>query len=444
MKKKLALIITVVMIIGLVAATAIACKDPKPTVVESEELVMMMEDNYYFGTEGEVDLATAIPGSNYATTDSNVTIKDGKLTVKSAGDFTLTYTDSENKAVTLKAHAVEGVNTTDWATLVTAVDAQKNVVLQGNVKAPAGSTTVYVKNTTFYGNAKYIDLEEIIKGTASNPGNNGFFVINDSKATFMDLYIYGKVYGEDEQIILENCEGYGAFVYTYSEKDETRPEVNIKHCIFENGHKHVYARGADLTVEGTVMRNGADALLAIETSSIKGAVVNVKNSVFANSVVCGIILCGWNNVRSDADYSTLNLEGFVDIYNWKSRDTAKLMPATEGTILCNTVNKIVQGELGKEKYNSYFSKGSDGTDYVHFGIVQIATGNLKSNNSKVNGLESTGMVQKSFPLPPAASAIVKTCLLYGIDPSNITIQPTATVDDNTSLSYELIHGRVAE
>ena len=116
------------------------------------------------------------------------------------------------------------------------------------------------------------------------------------------------------------------------------------------------------------------------------------------------------------------------------------MPATEGPYV-GLVNNLVQGELKKDKYNSYFSKGSDGNDYVHFGIVVLATGDLKANNSKVNGAEGVGLVKKSFPLPGIAATIAHTCILYGIDPNNITIEPTAKLEDNTNLQHELIYGR---
>lgn len=445
--KKVLLAILVVAIIGAMCFTAISCEDEQ-TVVESKELTMLMENNYYVGTEGSVDLSTALPGSGYSVTGSNATLSGTTLTVNATGDFTLKYNPTDKEAegiasdgsVTLAMHAVEGVNVSDWAGLVAAVNASKNVVVQNDI-ASEGKTTVEVIDSTIYGNAKELNVNSIISGTVKTRGGNGFNVSDGNKAVFQDIHFTGYKYAEGQAVVLETCEGYGQIINALGTNNSKRTQVTIKHCILENSQKMVYLKGAvDCTVEGTVMRNGADALLAAETCNYDGVDLTVKNSVFANSVVCGIILCGWTEVANENGYCNLTLEGFVDIYNWKSRDTAKLMPATEGFYV-PLVNGLVQSQLGKKEYNSYFCQGSDGMDYVHFGIVILATGNLSENKSTVNGAAGVGLVQKTFPLPPAASSIAHTCLLYGIDNKNTTIEPTATIESNPNLAYELIHGR---
>lgn len=445
--KKVILAILVVAVIGTMCFAAVACKDTK-TIVLSSELTMFMEGNYYVGTEGSVDLATALPGSGYTVTGSNATLSGSTLTVSGTGDFTLKYnpTDAEAEgiasdgSVTLTVHAVEGVNVSDWASLVAAVADSKNVVLQDNLVSE-GRDSVTVTNTTFYGNAKSINLNSIVNGTAdkNKRGNNGFLVRDNAVGVFQDLILRGYEVEAGTSFSLEQGEGYGQLIDATNNDSTKRPNLTIKHCILENGQKMVYVKGADCSIEGTVMRNGADALLAIETGGVKGSNVNVKNSAFANSVVCGIILCGWTPIENEESYCTLNLEGFVDIYNWKSRETAKLMPKTEDWNAI--VNGALQGELKKEKYNSYFTKGSDGVDYVHFGIVVLANGSLEDNKAVINGLENNSLVKKNFPLPSFVDMFnVQRCDLYCLE-NDKSIAPTATLDDNQALSYELIHGR---
>ena len=442
MKKKIFLILVVAAVIGTMCFTAISCDDETRTEVESGEIDMVLS-GYYVGTEGGgVDLATAFPGSGYTLAEdcTNATLEGSVITVTAGGDIEVTYVPegaTESKVQVIKG--IEGVNVSDWNSFVSAINSSKDPVVQADLTS-SGSKAVEIKDSTIYGNAYEIVVNSIVKGNVDNRGENGFVVRGNSKAVFIDAHISGYKYKEGEAVILENCEGYGQLIDATNNDNNSRPSVTLNHCVLENSQKMVYVKGADLVVEGTIMRNGADALLAAETGSVKGANVTVKNSVFANSVVCGIILCGWTAASNNDSYCTLNLEGFVDIYNWKSRDTAKLMPATEGWYV-GVVNDLVQGELGKEKYNSYFSKGSDGNDYVHFGIVVLATGDLKANNSKVNGAEGAGLVKKSFPLPGIAATIAHTCILYGIDPKNITIEPTAKMEDNTNLQHELIYGR---
>ena len=448
--KKVVLAIMVVAIIGTMCFAAISCKDDVSTAVDSAPINMKMDCNYYVGTEGTVDLSTALPGSDYAITATNATLSGSTLTVNGEGDFILTYKPTDKDAegikdgvVTLKMHAVNGVNVTDWAGLVSAIGEAKDVVIQKDLVSE-GKDAVEMIDSTIYGNMKNVLVNSIVGGTVKSRGGNAFNVADGAKAVFKDIYFYGYQYEEGAEVILETCEGYGQIVNGISTDNSKRTDITISHCVFENSQKMVYLKGAvDCTVDGTVMRNGADALLAAETCNYDGVNLTVKNSVFANSVVCGIILCGWTEVANEKGYCTLNLEGFVDIYNWKSRTTAKLMPRTEGDFLYKLVNGLVQDELGKSKYDSYFTKGDDGEDYVHFGIVVLATGKLSSNKSKINGLTGSGvqLVKKNFPLPPAAKAIVKTCDLYCIDNNNITIKPTESIDDNKALSFELIHGR---
>lgn len=445
--KKVVLAILVIAIIATMCFAAVSCKDDVKTAVDSEPIKMKMDCNYYVGTEGTVDLTTALPGSDYAITATNATLSGSTLTVNGEGDFTLTYkpTDSETEGikdgvVTLNMHAVAGVNVTDWASFVAAIGESKDVVIQKDLVSE-GKETVSVLNSTIYGNMKNVLVNSIVGGTVKSRGGNAFNVADGAKAVFKDIYFYGYQYEEGAEVVLETCEGYGQIVNGISTDNSKRTNITISHCVFENSQKMVYLKGAvDCVVEGTVMRNGADALLAAETCQYDGVNLTVRNSAFANSVVCGIILCGWTEVANENGYCTLNLDGFVDIYNWKSRDTAKLMPATEGWYV-GFVNGILQDQLGKDEYNHYFSKGSDGTQYVHFGIVILATGSLSSNKATINGADGVGLVLKELPLPKLAQSIAKTCLLYGIDPANITIEPTEKLTDNENLADELLHGR---
>ena len=409
--------------------------------LKKQDVELYTNNTLYLCKDGTADLSDVLPGSGYVAYGNMATITGSLITLSGVGRFTLRYTPSGSTGTTdVTVNVINGQNAGDWSELVSAINAGKNVALYRDITAPVGADTVAITNSVIYGNAKEIVVNNIVKGDIDNRGKNAFDVSGNGKAYFYDTIISGYKSEESEISDLTQFDGYGQLINVFNNDNNLRPDVLVKHCILQNGQKMMYVKGANVVVEGSVFRNGSDALLAIETGSVKGANVTVKNSVFANSVICGIILCGWTAASNNDSYCTLNLEGFVDIYNWKSRDTAKLMPATEGPYV-GLVNNLVQGELHKEKYNSYFSKGSDGNDYVHFGIVVLATDKLSENKSKVNGAEGVGLVKKSFPLPGAAALIAHTCLLYGIDPNNITIEPTAKLEDNENLQHELIYGR---
>lgn len=144
----------------------------------------------------------------------------------------------------------------------------------------------------------------------------------------------------------------------------------------------------------------------------------------------------------------MNIDGFLDIYNWKDTKTVKLVPNTES--VATLVNKMVKGEIRRltndpEAVKQYMVQ-QDGEYYVHLGIIRLATGAFSENKTIINGAESIDYKLRGFPIPEFAKIIAKTCDLvsYHGESKNMAVGPKDTLADNENLYQDLYFGREAK
>lgn len=472
-KKIIAITVPIAVIVIVLAAVLIyffACGGG-PAMAAPDNFKLELY-NYRIGyIEGDsanntVDLTKAIPGgSDFTVTGDAVTLEGSNLTAVKAGTASLTYntqipdtsegaaedaTVAASKTVTVTV--LEGYKNVDtWEEFRDAAlnsGSEPKIVVQSEMEATGNTISLNSDNgitsMTIYGNTLEIYAQGVIGSGAT------LFQIDyvDAELTCEDMYLVGAraKEAEGEAIDLTQFEGNGIFFVAYG-SDDVFPVINLNHCMTENSQKHAYIRSAEMNVKGTVMKNGADALIGAETWNAQGAVINIENSALANSVVCGIILCGWTEVTGPEDYCTVNISGFLDIFNWKNRDNTRLMPGNDPSGVAGGVNNLVGKEVGKSKYDKNFVTGNDGNEYLHIGIIKLATDKLSENKSTVNGMDGVDYSEKAFPLPSAATIFAKTCLLYGYTPdkadnsSNYADNPVATLGNNENLNYELVNGR---
>ena len=425
-----------------------------------------------------VDLTKAIPGaSNFVVEDTTkATVSGTTLTAVAPGETKLTYTakaaDNSDVSKTVNLHVLDGYsNVTDWDTLYSKVmvsGESANVCIQSEMTATAGKGIYFVPSDydnykphpstlNLYGNLLTIDASPITEGNERGSKDSGrtLFSIEYEQAemNLTDLHIIGEQadVGEDGSINLVQFEGNGTFFVAYGSDDVT-PVINLTHCLAENAQKCAYVRSAELNITGCIMRNGADALVAAETGNTKGAVVNVENSVFANSVVAGIILCGWATDAATGDFCTLNLNGFVDFYNWKNRETTQLMPNNEQW--ADLVNSQVKNQIQDKDNDQYFAKKSNNAtmaeQYLNVCIIILSSGGAPVNQGVVNGMETLHFEKKPFPIPSFASIFgIPGCDVVTMDNTYVdwdavtAINPEASAANNSNLNYELVHGREA-
>ena len=442
-KNKLLLCMLVAtVLVGIVAVAFTGCsKTVSP--IDMTPASVFMDQDYYIGTGNTLDLSAAFPGANgFAYEGDNATVDGNTMTATEEGEGSLSFTDANGTAVTKKLFAVDGMNVTTEEEIRAQLKDSKNVVLHADIET-TGKESFQMDDLSFYGNGHVMMVNSIVV-------EEGAFVATEKGLHLQDLQIIGKKVVEGDGSKLEDFEEYGALVDITAEdasikKDgdvwEYYPSV-IKNCILENGKKLVWLDGVNLTMEGCILRNAADAIIASRTSKKTGSTITLENNVLVNSVVAGFLFCGWSEAAEDSQ-QTLNIKGFLDIYNWKSTDNAKLMPSNEDFAFF--INELVKKEMNKKEYEPYIHN-EGGKKYVHVGIIRLATTGLPSQDPVITGLENANLEEKDFPIPQGAKSlgIVNTCILYSFpNDGNPPIGPTATIADNPNLYQELRNGRSA-
>ena len=424
-----------------VGASAAGCKSKAVSPIDLTPLSVYMANDWYLGTttaQGDTvsdtfDLMQVfVTASDFAYSGDNLSIVGTTAVVTGSGQGVLTFRrDGADEA--LNVYVKDAVNVTTEAQLRKHLANSDSIVLQADIAAQ-GSDDICVKSD-IYGNGHRFEAYSIVSKQDS------CFYMDGPQIRIQDLHVIGKaVDPNDETVKLEDFEGFGA-LFNLDDAYYDGHSV-LQNCIGENGHKIVVLRGIQITIEGCIFRNAADAIIASETTENNtGSQITLRNNVLANAVVAGFLFWGVGKAN-ESSQQTLTIEGFLDIYNWKSSENAKLMPGTEAA--AGLVNGLIPGELKKEEYAHYFYKDG-GNKYVHFGLVTVWTGDMKCDNTPtIVGLDAVGIYKKDFPLPPAAGIVVRRCDLYGYDSAGTPpIKPTDKITDNPDLYQELRNGRAA-
>ena len=460
-KKKKTIVITAVaavsaIILGLFIWIMVILFGPGRTQdLSSIPLKVDMGDDYYIGTEGQIDYSKIFKdGSDFSLSENKKT-----LTFKLNG-----------KAVEKNVITIDGaVNVNTFDELVANINDGKKVVIQNaSLKAPKleGKTeaevpTMTVKNDV-YGNGAVINVNELVgtrvKTLDKNDGKlaaltdgtdyskskyftgySAFTIVprEDSKQViFQDVHVTGNdmnteeggnLAGLDKDKMTERgvklFSGYGSALYVCGNED-AKSNALVKHCVFENAGKVVHISNSVVNMEGCIVRNASDTAVSIETAANRASTINMKDNVIANSLTGAILFyCMDTTIDKDneaASWNTLNIDGFLDIYNWKNENNLSFLPETEDPLLANIANAIAGDEIPNEKYDALKAE-EGGEKYIHFAIIKIRTGSkdmpIKYNGSKVNGCEKVGYSDSKatgqasgFPIPPLAAKI-----MYDID-----------------------------
>lgn len=187
--------------------------------------------------------------------------------------------------------------------------------------------------------------------------------------------------------------------------DKPIENISFKYCIFENAKILMEVDGANVDVEGCIFRNSsANSFympMAGDTTEGEGRIptkVNLKNSVFTHSALIPIYVytdfnrdfdrndkngfpenTTWEDMKK-AGYTDhiLNVEGFLDIYNWISIDefasSSGLVPSTGiemvDALVGDTAAQILATELMQPEYKA-LRHNINGKEYVHLAIAII-------------------------------------------------------------------------
>jgi len=199
---------------------------------------------------------------------------------------------------------------------------------------------------------------------------------------------------------------------------ERLTNININYVIAENAYYCVYVAAADVNICGAIIRNSGGQSLYVNTSvcdvntlqgkKLMNAVVNLKNSVFSNAInmSIGILTEDLDDYYDEMEtvtvdgqtvtrprfvsyfqnvtQSVLNMEGFCEIYNWKTAKELDFEFVSEYGIDGDWVGGIVRSLIEDEanwatltsmlrgiEINNIMQKDREGVP--HF---QLAVGNV--------------------------------------------------------------------
>lgn len=409
------------------------------------------EDGSATSTSKSIDLKKVFPYEEYK--DATFTLKSGKgatitdnvLTANTAGVIRVEIAYGEDKTLNIEINIVEGCNVFSFAQLEKTIFEKKNVVLQSNIAVPKieeWTTDLKKKETLLiesnvYGNAYKIDATafttdtnaSMLDGEGDDKGKqfrNEFkadeylFTVDAANVQFINIHMVGKTLKEGDYALNDYCDAGELIVFPSNADKEIGGAV--KYCVLERAHRIIHAMGGKVSVENNLLREASDSCVSIETNSVTKVEITLKDNVMINPQVAGVI-----NYCLDASktqiYPTINIEGILDIYNWKNETTASLMPITEGLTLANIVNGAIQSGLGSNEYDKLVVN-ADGHKWVHIGFIILSTGGAK-NYPIINGLgaDKINFVKRELPFPSIVSGILggilKTRDMYGYENGNV-------------------------
>ena len=435
-KKK---IITAVIVVVLVAALAVGgvfvynmffggTNDPSSVRVteidfKMDEGTRVLAKNVYTAssTTNTYNLVEALnleAGASVAEKESSTiaSLSGNNITITGEGEYVITITDSTGTKDCVLT-IVDGVNVSTEEELLKAVEEKSVVVMQKDIELDDSGI---VLNSNMYGNAFLLDATNLY-GSGEQYWNSIVYVGGEIDITIKDLHVTGYKITEGEALNLDiNLSRHGMILTAYG---EGKTKLTLDHCFLENGHRGVYISGADVNMKDSIVRNCADATISVETKAGCKPKLYFKNNIICNAKVAGMLF--WGYTGGDAtNYPEVTIEGYLDIYNWKTTSDAAIMPETESTH--KMVNNMIKDAINDEA-NASFAYVEDGEKYIHCAIVIISTGSLSDNVPTFVGLDKIGFKERKLPMPPMAKAIVHNPRIIGYVDSPAPIGPKATI-----------------
>lgn len=458
-KKKIVLITSLslvgVILLGLIITVIVLFSGGGgPTHLDNSKLQVHMFDDYYIGDDNTLDLATVFKDANdFAYSGEGMTIAGSVATVTAADKKgTLTFTQ-DGKKVTKNIFTVDGKNVLTEDDMRTTLNSGVSIVLHSSFATTGADGFKLVNNAKVYGNGNTINSDTVTKKRGkSEYGKDLFWADANVGVNIQDLHVIGNTVADGAEANVEDFEYSGNLVNISGEATNGAYAKSVlKNCIFENGQKLLHVQGADLVIDGCIFRNGADANIAIATSEKKGSNIVIRNSVSMNSVVAGMLFYNMTPTN-DASQHVVDIQGFFDIYNWKSTSTTKLVPSTEGPV-AKLVNGRVQAEVKSDKFAKYlYTDPKTNEQYVHIGIIKLSTNKSGLQNPTImyNGEEGKLPPQYKeldFPIPSWALNISFlpfnscTMIAYEDGVKDPYIAPNAQLTE--SIFEEMRNGRKA-
>lgn len=456
------IVASVLVILATIALTVWAVVFRQKDIIESyADITDYKPLKWYIGNE-------MLDGSNKVSVktlfgargDDNATYRVGDATIIDIQGETATVRKTGITSVTITVNGasevfdievIEGVNAfryvdlLDIAAMNKVICQQNDIRLTDSISTPINHQNIELYND-YYGNGfKLISSKEIISGYYDSMKRGGDAYYNrliqakTEDITIQDIYVIGQEVAKNESFTLSDF-GKAGMMISFEGTTDKKVSGSIVNCVIENAQRPIFINGADVLVKGNFIRNAADACVSIESNKNGTTNVTLENNVIVNAVVAGVLSWTYTKGYPDENFANINIKGFLDIYNWKDTRTAQIMPESEG--ISGMVNPQIPETLNNEKYQHYFYKEGD-LKFIHCGIIVTATGEAKTNKTKIDGYADFGYEERDFPLPGFVTTFgMSHCVVYGYGAGeNPAIKPNDNPLANEKIFDELREGR---
>lgn len=426
-------VLLIVIIVALSLILPLFIYKPVPNVQTSEINGYYRVENFIATTsyvgEGTTEKGTSIKQADLFPDATSIVLKGNSnaleisgtdFIAKQAGKATVTVTPKEGDPLDYEITVVEGVNVYNYAQLKEASkdESVTNIVLQSNIdfdtKTNGGETIVLKAN--LYGNTHKVDGTNYTKDYDKfdpdkfNGGctSDTLFEVAADNIQINAVHALGKDLKKEEGETWQHNEyaDGGDIVDIYQHHG-----ILIKNCVFEKAFKCVWMKEATVTIEGTLLREVADGCISMETTNDVANKLTLKNNIVISPQVAAIII--YNISNKNPKPAELTMDGFFDVYNWKNKDTAALMPITEGA-LASLVNGLIGDNLDKPKYKDMMVEDAKGGHWLHLAIAILSSDFAGLNEPKINDkVMSNGKNEEEIKNISGTDSYIKRQLPFG-------------------------------
>ena len=297
---------------------------------------------------------------------------------------------------------IDGIAVTDYSQLKDALQTRRSsVALENDISVENLEGKDYAMDIdTFddvYGNGHTVSAAHDQMGTESN-NVIPIFMVCAHDVTFSNLTIRPNTVSQESGSLdmadtQQFEQGYAIwFNREEMEKvigDHTNDTVRngrVEYCLLENARSLIQLRGAQVTVEGSVIRNtrGCGIHISTYTGTSKNKKTRYNDFTIINCVMSNMAGLGFSIEYGSANYTesadartTFTQKGFLDIYNWQPLDNINLIPrdVLEQQNIPESLIEMLVGMLGNilasEPTLESFRRDSDGYTHMHLGMLSL-------------------------------------------------------------------------
>lgn len=368
-----------------------------------------------------------------------------------------------------KGQAIEGAyNVTNYDDMIKHINEGHDVVLHAKEFTMTAEIGTIELRSDIYGNGLILDANAVAKA-----GNDAIRIPeNDEVVKVYDLWITGKK-DLDKNDTIKSFNDYSSMIKVVSTDPNKSAKAEIKHCILENGHKVLHVeKNADVTVEGSIIRNASDTTISVGTFANLKNKLYLKNNVIASSLTSGINVYCYDGAIDESNaansWAEVTIDGFLDVYNWKSTKNLAFIPDSEGEYIARIANRVAGAEIlpldknaqfkvTLDEENEYFDEKEDEhpeknprlvtNQYIHLAITKIATASIGRNEAVIKYVNKdvenrNELKDLELPLSTTAKMILKQGHAWGYMNNNkAQVKVHDTINTNSNIFNELINGR---